>query len=179
VLRSALRRRWHDEAVFLYAFDLIELNGDDLRREPLEVRKATLASVLAKAAAGLRLNEHIEADGPIVFAHACKMGPSCPSARRRATALAAHPTGSSRRTQLAPRCGARRKKTGAADAAPVRPASSCSGSMAAFGESCRRCRHCLAARFDPLLPSTVQFSCIAKLLIPSPRRRAAGAIAVP
>jgi hypothetical protein len=43
--------------VFLYAFDLIELNGDDLRREPLEVRKATLASVLAKASPGLRLNE--------------------------------------------------------------------------------------------------------------------------
>jgi ATP-dependent DNA ligase len=38
--------------VFLYAFDLIELNGDDLRRDPLEVRKATLASVLAKAKAG-------------------------------------------------------------------------------------------------------------------------------
>jgi ATP-dependent DNA ligase len=36
-------------SVFLYAFDLIELNGDDLRREPLEVRKATLASVVAKA----------------------------------------------------------------------------------------------------------------------------------
>ena len=34
--------------VFLYAFDLIELNGDDLRRDPLEVRKATLASVLAR-----------------------------------------------------------------------------------------------------------------------------------
>ena len=45
--------------MFLYAFDLIELNGDDLRREPLDVRKATLASVLAKAAPGLRLNEHI------------------------------------------------------------------------------------------------------------------------
>jgi bifunctional non-homologous end joining protein LigD len=38
------------------------------------VRKATLASVLAKAAPGIRLNEHIEADGPTVFAHACKMG---------------------------------------------------------------------------------------------------------
>jgi ATP-dependent DNA ligase len=25
------------------------LNGDDLRRDPLEVRKATLASILAKA----------------------------------------------------------------------------------------------------------------------------------
>jgi bifunctional non-homologous end joining protein LigD len=59
--------------VFLYAFDLIELNGDDLRREPLEVRKATLASVVAKAAPGVRLNEHIEADGPTVFLHVCKM----------------------------------------------------------------------------------------------------------
>jgi ATP-dependent DNA ligase len=31
-------------------------------------------SVLAKAAPGLRFNEHIQADGPTVFAHACKMG---------------------------------------------------------------------------------------------------------
>jgi bifunctional non-homologous end joining protein LigD len=38
------------------------------------VPKATLASVLAKATPGLRLNDHIEADGPTVFAHACKMG---------------------------------------------------------------------------------------------------------
>jgi hypothetical protein len=30
----------------------IELNGDDLRRDPLEVRKATLVSVLAKAGPG-------------------------------------------------------------------------------------------------------------------------------
>jgi bifunctional non-homologous end joining protein LigD len=36
-----IRYRRHDASVFLYAFDLIELNGDDLRREPLEVRKAT------------------------------------------------------------------------------------------------------------------------------------------
>jgi bifunctional non-homologous end joining protein LigD len=51
------------------------LNGDDLRRDPLEVRKATLASVLARAALGLRLNEHIEHDeGEVVFRHACKMG---------------------------------------------------------------------------------------------------------
>ena len=70
-----LRHRRDDGAVFLYAFDLIELNGDDLRREPLEVRKATLTSLLIKARRpGIRLNEHIEADGPTVFAHACKMG---------------------------------------------------------------------------------------------------------
>ena len=45
------------------------------RRDPLAVRKATLASLLARAAPGLRFNEHLdEADGPTVFAHACKMG---------------------------------------------------------------------------------------------------------
>jgi bifunctional non-homologous end joining protein LigD len=38
------------------------------------VSKATLASVLSKAAPGLRFNEHIEKDGPTVFAHDCKMG---------------------------------------------------------------------------------------------------------
>jgi bifunctional non-homologous end joining protein LigD len=70
---NRIRYRRYDGSVFLYALDLIELNGDDLRREPLEVRKATLASVLAKAAPGVRLNEHIEADGATVFAHACKM----------------------------------------------------------------------------------------------------------
>ena len=49
-------------ARFLYAFDLIELNGDDLRRDPLEVRKATLASIVAKASPGIRFNEHIWPD---------------------------------------------------------------------------------------------------------------------
>jgi hypothetical protein len=44
----------------LYAFDLLELNGDDLRQEPIEVRKATLASVLRKSRHGIRLNEHLE-----------------------------------------------------------------------------------------------------------------------
>ena len=65
-----IRHHRANDSVFLYAFDLIELNGDDLRRDPLEVRKATLASVLAKAVPGIRFNEHIEGDGPTVFAHA-------------------------------------------------------------------------------------------------------------
>jgi bifunctional non-homologous end joining protein LigD len=65
-----IRYRQHDVDVFLYAFDLLELNGDNLRRDPLEVRKSTLRSMLAKAGLGLRFNEHIEGDGPTVFAHA-------------------------------------------------------------------------------------------------------------
>jgi ATP-dependent DNA ligase len=70
-----IRYRRHDASAFLYAFDLIELDGHDLRCDPLAVRKATLASLLARVASGLRLNEHIDnEDGPLVFAHACKMG---------------------------------------------------------------------------------------------------------
>jgi bifunctional non-homologous end joining protein LigD len=69
-----IRYRQYDGDVFLYAFDLIELNGEDMRRDPLQVRKATLASIVAKARPGIRFNEHIEGDGPTVFAHACKMG---------------------------------------------------------------------------------------------------------
>src|SRR5262249_55515892 len=71
-----VRHQRANESIFLYAFDLIELNGDDLRRDPLEVRKATLASIVAKARPGIRFNEHIEGDGPTIFARACKMGRS-------------------------------------------------------------------------------------------------------
>jgi ATP-dependent DNA ligase len=38
--------RHYDKAVFLYAFDLIELNGEELRREPFVVRKTAFASLL-------------------------------------------------------------------------------------------------------------------------------------
>jgi bifunctional non-homologous end joining protein LigD len=48
---NRVRYRRHDESIFLYAFDLIELNGDDFRRDPLEGRKETLAMILAKAGA--------------------------------------------------------------------------------------------------------------------------------
>jgi bifunctional non-homologous end joining protein LigD len=58
----------------MWAFDLIELDGDDLRLNPLDRRKAALAKILARAAPGLRLNEHIEEEGPLVFHHACKLG---------------------------------------------------------------------------------------------------------
>jgi bifunctional non-homologous end joining protein LigD len=70
-----LRHRRSGSNAFLFAFDLLELNGADMRREPIEVRKATLASILRKSRAGVRLNEHLEHhDGDLVFRHACKRG---------------------------------------------------------------------------------------------------------
>jgi bifunctional non-homologous end joining protein LigD len=72
---DVLRRRANGECAFLYAFDLLELDGTDLRREPIEVRKATLASILRKARHGVRLNEHLEHDCALtVFQLACRMG---------------------------------------------------------------------------------------------------------
>jgi bifunctional non-homologous end joining protein LigD len=69
-----LRKRRDDRRVFLYAFDLIELDGDDLRREPIEARKAALAKLLRHTKRGLLLNEHIDEPGDVVFRHACKLG---------------------------------------------------------------------------------------------------------
>jgi bifunctional non-homologous end joining protein LigD len=60
--------------IFLYAFDLLELDGQDLRREPLETRKATLASLLRGCGPGLRLVEHLEHGGDVVYRHACRLG---------------------------------------------------------------------------------------------------------
>jgi bifunctional non-homologous end joining protein LigD len=57
-----------------YEFDLIELDGEEMRREPIESRKAILAKLLARASPRIQLNEHIEEDGPLVFDHACKLG---------------------------------------------------------------------------------------------------------
>ena len=44
-----LRRRWHGEDVILCAFDLIELDEQDLRRAPIEERKTALAKLLRRS----------------------------------------------------------------------------------------------------------------------------------
>ena len=71
----AWKRR--DASVFLYAFDLIELAGDDLRGEPLERRKLRLRRLLEGAGPGLVVNQWVEGgdvDGEAVFQHACSFG---------------------------------------------------------------------------------------------------------
>jgi ATP-dependent DNA ligase len=69
-----LHSRAHDGEAFLYAFDLLELDGEDWRPRPLEERKARLEKLLAKAPAGIQYSEHLEGDGAAIFAHACKLG---------------------------------------------------------------------------------------------------------
>jgi bifunctional non-homologous end joining protein LigD len=70
-LRS--KRRGH-EAV-LYAFDLIEHDGDDLRDLPLIERKRRLKKLLGRAKRrSIQFVEHLTGDGPTVFRHVCNMG---------------------------------------------------------------------------------------------------------
>jgi len=57
------------------AFDLLELDGRDLRREPIEERKRLLAKLLRGSHLSIVLNEHFEEDGAIVFREACRLLP--------------------------------------------------------------------------------------------------------
>jgi bifunctional non-homologous end joining protein LigD len=56
------------------AFDLLELDGRDLRHQPIENRKSLLAELLRDAHPGIVLNQHFEEDGANVFQEACKLG---------------------------------------------------------------------------------------------------------
>jgi bifunctional non-homologous end joining protein LigD len=60
--------------VHLCAFDLLELDGRDLRLEPLTERRRLLARLIRKPRCGLVLNAQYEHDGPLVFEHACLLG---------------------------------------------------------------------------------------------------------
>ena len=53
---------------------LLELDGNDLRREPIETRKRELARVLDACRPGIAINAVFDEPGPIVFQHACKLG---------------------------------------------------------------------------------------------------------
>jgi hypothetical protein len=59
---------------FLYAFDMIEMDGEDLRHWPFSERKMRLERLLAGRNAGIVLNQHVVEKGAVVFAAACRMG---------------------------------------------------------------------------------------------------------
>jgi bifunctional non-homologous end joining protein LigD len=71
---DALHRRGTVREAILQAFDLLELDGVDYRPLPLGMRKDRLMRLLARAHAGIALNEHTDARGELVFRQACAMG---------------------------------------------------------------------------------------------------------
>ena len=75
LLQQDLKSKRHDRMWF-YLFDLLYLDGADLRRRPLDERKAMLASLLGHVPpqGPLRLSESIDEAGPALIRHACRLG---------------------------------------------------------------------------------------------------------
>lgn len=71
---ALLHSREYDNEVSLCAFDLLELAGKEVRKQPLDERKSLLADLLMKVKDGIEFNGHLEGDGPTIFEHACKLG---------------------------------------------------------------------------------------------------------
>jgi bifunctional non-homologous end joining protein LigD len=69
-----LRYRHHDHAAILCAFDLIELDGNDLRLAAIEERKGFLAKLLSRPQEGVALNQHYSCEGAVIYKHACALG---------------------------------------------------------------------------------------------------------
>jgi bifunctional non-homologous end joining protein LigD len=71
----ALRSKHRGHEAVLFAFDLIEHDGADLRDLPLIERKRRLARLIGRSMRrSIRFVEHLTDDGQIVFDHVCRMG---------------------------------------------------------------------------------------------------------
>jgi bifunctional non-homologous end joining protein LigD len=69
-----IRSYRHDHAVTLCAFDLLEIDGSDLRRESIEKRKDRLRDLLRRSHPGIAFNDHYADDGAIIYKHARALG---------------------------------------------------------------------------------------------------------
>ena len=70
-----LHSRRHDRSCFLYAFDLMERGGVDMRSLPLQERKAPLRSLLVRSKIGIVNSDHVAGnDGISMFKAACEIG---------------------------------------------------------------------------------------------------------
>jgi bifunctional non-homologous end joining protein LigD len=81
-LHAAMARGAAPEAV-LFAFDLLHLDGEDLRARPLAQRRALLAELLVGAGDHVHLSEHHVGEGPALLKAACDMGLEGIVAKRR------------------------------------------------------------------------------------------------
>jgi bifunctional non-homologous end joining protein LigD len=70
---NALHSGKHNEELQLCAFDLLALNGDDLRDLPLSMRNANLARLLARRPDGIFISDFEQGEiGPELFRKACE-----------------------------------------------------------------------------------------------------------
>jgi bifunctional non-homologous end joining protein LigD len=68
------RGPWVKPDAILCAFDLIELNGEDLRRQPIERRKENLERLIRGYGPDISYVDHVFGDGDDVFQRVCQLG---------------------------------------------------------------------------------------------------------
>jgi ATP-dependent DNA ligase len=72
---NALHSGKHNDEVQLCAFDVLAMDGDDLRRLPLSMRKANLERLLARRPEGIFISSFEQGEiGPDLFRKACEFG---------------------------------------------------------------------------------------------------------
>jgi bifunctional non-homologous end joining protein LigD len=71
---TLIHSKQHDNEVSLVAFDLVELNGEQIRKEPLIKRKGRLQQLVRSVRSGIEFNDFLEGEGSRIFEHACKLG---------------------------------------------------------------------------------------------------------
>jgi ATP-dependent DNA ligase len=72
---NALLSGKHNDEVQLCAFDVLAMDGDDLRHLPLSLRKTNLQRLLARRPDGIFLSDFEQGEiGPDLFVAACRMG---------------------------------------------------------------------------------------------------------
>jgi bifunctional non-homologous end joining protein LigD len=103
-LQNALSTK-NAERLTYFVFDLLSLDGKDLRPLPLATRKRLLAELLGNAPLPLRLCDHLTGDGSAFFREACLHGLEGIIAKRADTPYVAGRS----RSWLKIKCGARQE----------------------------------------------------------------------
>ena len=72
---AGLHSRQFDHEAQFYAFDMLVSEGDDLRQQPLYLRKSALGRLLRRRVDGIILNDFERGEiGPDLFKAACQLG---------------------------------------------------------------------------------------------------------
>jgi hypothetical protein len=89
---NALHSRKRNAEVQLYAFDILALDGEDLRDLPLSIRKTNLARLLARRPDGIFVAPFEQGEiGPDLFRAACDMGLEGMVSKRQRSSLPGGP----------------------------------------------------------------------------------------
>jgi len=75
---EGLRSRHGQAGAILVAYDVMELDGQDMRPEALQERRKRLSKLLSRSNKamrdGMQVSEAITGDGAAIFRHACGLG---------------------------------------------------------------------------------------------------------